>query len=318
MATPGKVWPGKPYPLGATWDGKGVNFALFSAHAEKVELCLFDRTGLREEARVTLPEYTDEVWHAYLPDARPDQLYGYRVYGPYDPLNGHRFNPNKLMIDPYAKSLHGRVRWTDAVFGYRFGGPREDLAIDRRDNARFIPKCRVVEPAFTWGEDRRPQIPWEETIILELSVRGFTMRHPGVDPEYRGSFAGLASPAMIDYLVGLGITAVELLPVHAARRRASSCRPRARQLLGLQLRSAFLRPTRGCCRPSRSPSSRPWSNGCTMPGSKCILDVVYNHTGEGNHLGPTLVVPRHRQCLVLPAAIRTGAFTRISPAPATR
>ena len=158
MPAPRKVWPGRPYPLGATWDGKGVNFALFSAHAEKVELCLFDRSGLREDARIVMPEYTDEVWHAYLPDARPDLLYGYRVYGPYDPVNGHRFNPNKLMIDPYARSLNGRLRWSDAVFGYRVGSPREDLAMDRRDNARFIPKCRVIEPAFTWGEERRPQI----------------------------------------------------------------------------------------------------------------------------------------------------------------
>src|ERR1700741_4552993 len=190
-----KVWPGRPDPLGAMWDGKGVNFALFSAHAEKVELCLFDRNGVREEVRIAIPEYTDEVWHAYLPDARPGLLYGYRVHGPYDPQNGHRFNPNKLMIDPYAKSLSGRLRWSDAVFAYRLGGPREDLAIDRRDNARFIPKCRVIEPAFTWSDERRPQIPWEETIILELSVRGITKRHPGVDPEYRGSFAGVASPA---------------------------------------------------------------------------------------------------------------------------
>jgi len=156
MPSPWKVWPGRPYPLGATWDGEGVNFAIFSAHAEKIELCLFDRSGGHEEARIVLPEYTDEVWHAYLPDARPGLLYGYRVYGPYDPSNGHRFNPNKLLIDRYAKALQGRVRWSDAVFSYRLGSPREDLSFDRRDNARNVPKCRVVEPAFTWGEDRRP------------------------------------------------------------------------------------------------------------------------------------------------------------------
>ena len=159
MASPTKVWPGRPYPLGATWDGKGVNFALFSAHAEKVELCLFDRTGSREEARIALPEYTDEVWHVYLPDARPDLLYGYRVYGPYDPANGHRFNPNKLLIDPYAKSLDGRLRWSDADFGYRVGGPREDLAIDRRDNARYMPKCRVVETGLHLGRRASPADP---------------------------------------------------------------------------------------------------------------------------------------------------------------
>jgi glycogen operon protein len=287
MATPSKVWPGKSYPLGATWDGKGVNFALFSAHAAKVELCLFDRTGLREEARVTLPEYTDEVWHAYLPDARPDQLYGYRVYGPYEPPNGHRFNPNKLMIDPYAKSLHGRVRWSDAVFAYRFGGPREDLAMDRRDNARFIPKCRIVEPAFTWGEERRPQTPWEETIILELSVRGITKRHPGVDSAYRGSFAGLASPAMIDYLLGLGITAVELLPVHAALDD--------RHLVDHGLANYWGYNTIGFFAPDpRLLSTESIAGFKTMvkrlhdSGIEVILDVVYNHSGEGNHRGPTL------------------------------
>jgi len=157
MALPEKVWPGRPYPLGATWDGEGVNFAIFSAHAEKVELCLFDRSGNREETRIVLPEYTDEVWHAYLPDARPNLLYGYRVYGPYDPSNGHRFNHNKLLLDPYAKAVQGRLRWSDAVFGYRVGNPHEDLSFDRRDNARNVPKCRVVEPAFTWGGDRRPR-----------------------------------------------------------------------------------------------------------------------------------------------------------------
>ena len=269
------------------WDGKGVNFALFSAHAEKVELCLFDRSGVREEARIVMPEYTDEVWHAYLPDARPDLLYGYRVYGPYDPPNGHRFNPNKLMIDPYTKSLHGRVRWSDAVFAYRVGSAREDLAIDRRDNARFIPKCRVVEPAFTWGDERRPQIPWEETIILELSVRGITKRHPGVDPEYHGSFAGLASPAMIDYLLELGITAVELLPIHAALDE--------RNLVEKGLANYWGYNTIGFFAPDpRLLSAESISGFKTMvkrlhdAGIEVILDVVYNHSGEGSHLGPTL------------------------------
>ena len=172
--------PASPIRLGATWDGEGVNFALFSAHAEKVELCLFDRSGQREEARIALPEYTDEVWHGYLPDARPDQLYGYRVYGPYDPAAGHRFNPNKLLLDPYARAIAGQLRWSDAVFGYRVGGPRDDLAFDRRDSARDMPKCRVVETAFTWDDDRPPRTSWEETIILEMHVRGFTIKHPEV------------------------------------------------------------------------------------------------------------------------------------------
>src|ERR1700676_5481809 len=207
---------GEPAPLGATWDGKGVNFALFSAHAERVELCLFDSSGQHEEARILLPEYTDEVWHCYLPEARPGQLYGYRVHGPYDPQAGHRFNPNKLLLDPYAREISGRLRWSDVLYGYRFGGPRGDLAIDRRDSARFMPKGRVIDSAFTWDDDRHPRNSWEETIILEMHVRGFTIRHPAVGERQRGTFAGLASPAVIDYLVGLGVTAIELLPIHAA------------------------------------------------------------------------------------------------------
>src|SRR5262252_7464621 len=287
MAPAWKVWPGRPYPLGATWDGEGVNFAIFSAHAEKVELCLFNRSGGHEEARIALPEYTDEVWHVYLPDARPNLLYGYRVYGPFDPSNGHRFNPNKLVIDPYAKALQGRLRWGDAVFGYRLGSPREDLSFDRRDNSRNIPKCRVVEPAFTWGDDRRPQIAWEETIILELHVRGITMKHPDVAPPHRGTFAGLVSPAMIDYLVGLGVTAVELLPIHASIED--------RHLLERGLVNYWGYNTIGFFAPDARFLSTPSIAGFKTAvkrlhdaGIEVILDVVYNHTGEGNHLGPTL------------------------------
>jgi glycogen operon protein len=287
MAVARRIRPGRPYPLGASWDGEGVNFALFSAHAEKVELCLFDRSGTREEARIAMPEYTDEVWHVYLPDGRPDLLYGYRVHGPYDPANGHRFNPNKLLLDPYAKSLHGGLRWSDALFGYRVGGPREDLAIDRRDDARFVPKCRVVEPAFTWGEEHRPQIPWQETIILELSVRGITKRHPGVDPGHRGTFAGLVAPAMVDYLVALGITAVELLPIHAAVDD--------RHLVNRGLANYWGYNTIGFFAPD--PRLLPVGSIADFKtmvkrlhdaGIEVILDVVYNHSGEGNHLGPTL------------------------------
>jgi isoamylase len=287
MPPPSMLWPGRPYPLGASWDGKGVNFALFSAHAEKVELCLFDRTGLQERERITLAEYTDEVWHGYLPNARPGQLYGYRVYGPYDPAQGHRFNPNKLLIDPYATALSGPLRWSDPVFGYRAGGPRADLAIDRRDNARFVPKSRVVETAFTWGDERRPHTPWEETIILELNVRGITKMHPAVEPEQRGSFAGLASPAMIDYLVGLGVTAVELMPVQAAADD--------RHLVERGLTNYWGYNTIGFCAPDpRLLAGESISGFKTMvkrlheAGIEVILDVVYNHTGEGNHLGPTL------------------------------
>jgi isoamylase len=287
MAAPSKVWPGRPYPLGATWDGEGVNFALFSAHAERVELCLFDRSGNREEARISLPEYTDEVWHAYLPDARPNLLYGYRVYGPYDPPNGHRFNPNKLLIDPYARSLHGRLRWSDAVFGYRVGSQRADLSFDRRDNARQIPKCRVVEPAFTWGEDRRPQIPWEETIILELHVRGITIKHPDVDPAHRGTFAGLASPAMIDYLVELGVTAVELLPVHAAVDDRHLIERGLVNYWGYNS-IAYFAPDPRLLATNSIAGFKTMVKRLHDAGIEVILDVVYNHSGEGSQLGPTL------------------------------
>jgi glycogen operon protein len=287
MASPAKVWPGRPYPLGATWDGEGVNFAIFSAHAEKVELCLFDRSGNHEETRIVLPEYTDEVWHAYLPDARPNLLYGYRVYGPYDPSNGHRFNHNKLLLDPYAKAVQGRLRWSDAVFGYRVGNPHEDLSFDRRDNARNVPKCRVVEPAFTWGGDRRPQIPWEETIILELHVRGITIKHPDVVPAQRGTFAGLVSPAMIDYLVDLGITAVELLPIHASIDDRHLIERGLVNYWGYNTIGFFAVDPRFLATQSIA-GFKTAVKRLHDAGIEVILDVVYNHSGEGNHLGPTL------------------------------
>ncbi|MCI0409215.1 MAG: glycogen debranching enzyme GlgX, partial [Acidobacteria bacterium] len=209
------VWPGKPYPLGATWDGQGVNFALFSEHAEKIELCLFDPQGRREVERITLREQTDQVWHGYLPEVRPGLFYGYRVYGPYKPEEGHRFNPHKLLLDPYAKGIVGPLRWSDAHFGYKVGHKREDLSFDTRDSAPGMPKCQVVDPAFTWGDDRPPWIPWHETIIYELHVKGFTIQHPEVPPQLRGTYRGLATAPVIDYLKRLGITAVELMPVHS-------------------------------------------------------------------------------------------------------
>ncbi|HWI27315.1 MAG TPA: glycogen debranching protein GlgX [Stellaceae bacterium] len=282
-----EVWPGRPYPLGATWDGKGVNFALFSENADAVELCLFDAAGLHEVARIRLPEYTDQVWHGYLPDARPNLLYGYRVYGPYRPQDGHRFNPNKLLIDPYAKALHGFVRWSDAQFGYRVGSPRDDLSFDRRDNARGMPKCRVVDTAFTWGGDHRLRTAWEETIVLEGHVRGMTLRHPGIDPARRGTFAALASPPMIDYLLQLGVTALELLPVHAFLDDRHLVQQGLTNYWGYNSIGFF------------APDPRFLANGFISDfktavmrlheaGIEVILDVVYNHTGEGNHLGPTL------------------------------
>ena len=282
-----EVWPGRPYPLGASWDGRGVNFALFSEHAEAVDLCLFDATGSHEVARIRLPEYTDQVWHGYLPDARPGLLYGYRVYGPYQPQDGHRFNPHKLLLDPYAKAIHGALRWSDAHYGYRVGSAREDLSFDRRDNARGMPKCRVVDTAFTWDEDHRPHVPWEETIILEAHVRGMTIRHPGIDAGRRGTFSGLAAPPMIDYLLQLGVTAIELLPVQAAVDDRHLAQHGRGNYWGYNTIGFF------------APEPRFLSHGFISDfkttvmrlhdaGIEVILDVVYNHTGEGNHLGPTL------------------------------
>ncbi|MGH8225658.1 MAG: glycogen debranching protein GlgX, partial [Gammaproteobacteria bacterium] len=211
-----RLAPGRPYPLGATWDGRGVNFALFSANAEKVELCLFDDSGLRETARIELQERTGDVWHGYLPDGRPGMLYGYRVYGPYEPRRGHRFNHHKLLLDPYARALTGQVRWSDANFGYNVGSPRADLSFDRRDSARAVPKCVVVDPAFTWADTCRPDHPWTESVIYEAQLKGYTMGHPDVPELLRGTVAGLADDAAIEHLLRLGVTAIELLPVQAA------------------------------------------------------------------------------------------------------
>jgi glycogen operon protein len=281
------VWPGTPFPRGATWDGEGVNFSLFSAHADKVELCIFDPSGRRELQRIELRERTDEIWHCYLPEARPGLLYGYRVHGPYKPEHGHRFNPHKLMIEPYAKHLEGPVRWSDAHFAYRIGHRREDLSFDRRDNAAGIPKCRVVDPAFTWGEDRPPRIAWSDTVIYELHVRGFTMRHPQVPEPLRGTYAGLATAPVIEYLKRLGVTTVELMPVHSFIDD--------RHLLERGLRNYWGYNTIGFFAPeARYSATGRISEFKTMvktlhsAGLEVILDVVYNHTAEGNHMGPTL------------------------------
>src|SRR5947207_2471196 len=210
-----RVWPGSPYPQGATWDGQGVNFAIFSEHAPRVGLCLFDAADHAEEsARVEMRERTDLIWHCYLPDARPGQLYGYRVHGPYEPERGHRFNPSKLLIDPYAKAISGTIKWSDALYGYPIGDTEEDLIIDTRDSAGGMPKCVVVDPAFTWGDDRPPKSPWNRTIIYECHVRGMTMLHPGIPDEIRGSYRAMAYDPIIDHLLSLGVTAVELMPVH--------------------------------------------------------------------------------------------------------
>ena len=286
-----KLWPGKPYPLGATWDGAGVNFSLFSENATKVELCLFDRNDDRREIRIPMREQTHQVWHVYLPEVRAGQFYGYRVHGPYEPQQGHRFNPAKLVLDPYAKAITRTIRWSDALFGYRIGDPEADLSSDDRDSAPNMPKCVVVDPAFSWGNDIPPSIPWHKTIIYELHVKGFTMRHPAVPPELRGTYAALTCPEVIDYLKGLGISAVELMPVHQFIADKHLEDRGLTNYWGYNSIGFF------------APDARYASSGVTgeqvaefksmvralhREGIEVILDVVYNHTGEGNHLGPTL------------------------------
>jgi isoamylase len=281
------VWPGKPYPLGATWDGEGVNFALFSEHAEKVELCLFDESSRREIHRVLVREQTDQVWHCYLPEARPELLYGYRIRGPYEPAKGLRFNHHKLLLDPYAKQIRNGLKWHDAHFGYRVGHRNEDLSYDRRDSAPGMLKGIVVDPAFTWGADQAPRTPWHRTVIYEVHVKGLTIRHPEVPENLRGTYGALTTAPIIDYLSRLGVTAIELMPVHAFIDD--------RQLIERGLRNYWGYNTIGFFAPEPRYSATGTINEFkTMvktlhsAGIEVILDVVYNHTAEGNHLGPTL------------------------------
>jgi len=282
-----RVWPGDQYPLGATWDGKGVNFALFTENATKVELCLFDEKGRREIERVVLPEYTNEIWHGYLPDLRPNQLYGYRVHGPYEPLAGHRFNANKLLIDPYAKSLIGGLQWHDANFGYKIGHPDKDLSFDTRDNARYMPKCRVVDTAFTWGDDRAPKVDWHESIVYEMHVKGFTVRLPEVPEGLRGSFEGLSAQAAVDYLKALGVAAVELLPVQAFLDDRHLIEKGLTNYWGYNT-LAFFAPDPRYLVSERLGEFKTFVQVMHSAGIEVILDVVYNHTAEGSEMGPTL------------------------------
>ena len=230
---PDRLLPGKPYPLGATWDGLGINFAVFSAHATRIDLCLYEASGRREIARYTLPEYTDEIWHGYLPDITAGLLYGCRAYGPYDPQHGHRFNPNKLLLDPYARALSGGLTWSDALFGYRPQSSRGDLSFDRRDSAPYMPKGVVTDDSFNWGDDRKPDIPWSDTVIYEAHVRGLTIQHPEIVPHERGTFAALAAPPMIEHYRRLGITADRIAAGARLRARPSPGAAQAAQLLGL-------------------------------------------------------------------------------------
>jgi len=282
-----RLRPGVAYPLGATWDGKGVNFALFSATAERVELCLFDETGKRERERLELFEHTDEIWHGYAPELRPGQLYGYRVYGPYQPQAGHRFNHHKLLLDPYAKTLHGQFRWNEALFGYQHGHPDGDLSFDTRDSAPFLPKCQVIDSARDRRNDHAPQRPWRETAIYELNLRGFTMRHPDVPADKRGTFAGLAAPEVIRHLQALGVTAIELLPVHGFVDEWSLFKAGRRNLWGYNP-IAFFAPELRYLATGRADEVEAMVRTFHDAGIEVILDVVYNHTAEGDHSGPTL------------------------------
>jgi len=281
------VWPGRPYPHGAIWDGEGVNFALFSEHGEKVELCIFDDAGQRELQRIELRERTDLIWHAYLPEARPGLVYGYRVHGPYRPEEGHRFNPNKLLLDPYARSLVGAPRWSDALYGYIVKSKREDLSFDRRDSAHGMPKSRVIDPAFTWGEDRRPDVPWHDMVIYEAHVRGLTQLHPGVPPALRGTYAGLACAPVIEHLKRLGVTSLELMPVHAL---VDERRLRERGLSNYWGYNSigYFAPENRYSSSRKVDEFKTMVKGLHSAGIELILDVVYNHTAEGDQLGPTL------------------------------
>lgn len=283
-----QVRPGSPYPLGATWDGRGTNFAIFSAHAEKIELCLFDRFGRRETDRIVLPEVTDDVWHAYLPEVVPGQVYGYRVYGPYEPERGHRFNNNKLLLDPYAKRITGHFVWTDAHFAYRTRSARADLSFDKRDNSRSMLKAVVVDDAFTWGDDRSPRVPWHDTIIYEAHVRGLTMQRKDIAPAWRGTFRGLGSPQMIEHLHRLGVTTIELLPIHGHVDEHMLVDKGLRNYWGYSSIAFFAPQPHYGAADSALEDFKATIAQLHQAGIEVLLDVVYNHTCEGNHLGPTL------------------------------
>jgi isoamylase len=280
---------GSPHPCGATWDGRGTNFAIFSANATRVEVCLFDERGQREITRVELPEYTNQIWHGYLPEVRPGTIYGYRVHGPYAPEAGHRFNPNKLLLDPYACAHIGELRWDPAIFGYQMQS-MDDLTFDPRDSAPFMPKCIVVEPGFDWtGARSRQRIQWDNTIIYEMHVRGFTKLHPAVPKRLRGSYAALGCPEILEYLKSLGVTSIELLPIHTFINDSHLLDKGLTNYWGYNSIGFFAPDPRYSS--NRAESLREFKEMVARfheTGLEVILDVVYNHTAEGNERGPTL------------------------------
>jgi isoamylase len=284
---PDKLLPGSPSPLGATWDGLGINFAVFSANAQRIDLCLFDPAGRREVTRLTLPECTDEVWHGYLPGARPGVIYGYRAHGPYEPQRGHRFNPHKLLLDPYARRIVGEIRTSEAMFGYRVNSPRADLSLDRRDSAPGVAKGMVVSDDFNWGDDRAPNVPWADTVIYEAHLKGLTYLRPDLRPRERGTFAALADPAIIEHLRRLGVTTVELMPIHAFLQDRHLLVKELRNYWGYNTLNFFSIEPRYLS-DGTADDMRIAVRRLHAAGLELILDVVYNHTAEGNEFGPTL------------------------------
>lgn len=292
-----RIQEGKPHPRGATWDGQGTNFAVFSANASKVEVCLFDAAGKREVERIALPEYTNQIWHGYLAGVGPGTIYGYRVSGPYEPEQGHRFNPNKLLLDPYAVAHTGELEWNPAIFGYQMESG-DDLTFDERDSAPFMPKCVVIDPSFEWKGKPEHQrkggpgyfaVPFDDTILYEAHVRGFTRKHPAVPEHLRGTYAGMGHPAVLEYIKSLGVTSIELLPIHTFITDSHLLEKGLTNYWGYNSIGFF------------SPDCRYASNAAKAllefkemvaqiheAGLEVILDVVYNHTAEGNERGPTL------------------------------
>ena len=285
--TSSRISEGSPFPRGANWDGKGINFALFSAHATKVELCLFEADGSTEIERIELPEYTDEVWHVYVHDLGPGTVYGYRVYGPYEPENGHRFNPNKLLLDPYAKAHVGELKWAPEVFGYTLGHPDQDLSFDTRDSAAFVPKCRVVDASFSWHHPTRVRVPWDRAVVYETHIRGYTKRHPQVPEALRGTIAGLGEQAVIDYIRELGVTTIELLPIHSFVNDSQLLDKGLTNYWGYNTIGFFAADPRYFAT-SKIDEFKQTVDRFHDAGLEVVLDVVYNHTAEGNELGPTL------------------------------
>jgi glycogen operon protein len=285
-----RVREGLPHPRGAMWDGKGVNFSLFSAAATKVELCLFDQSGKQETDRIELPEYRDEIWHGYVPDLVPGTVYGYRVHGPYAPEEGHRFNPNKLVLDPYARAHIGELKWDPAVFGYKLDAPEADLSFDERDSAPFMPKCVVVDPDFDWAREKVWQpVPWDRTIVYETHVRGYTKLHPKVPERQRGTFCGMAQKEVIAYIKSLGVTTVELLPVHTFINDSFLLDKGLTNYWGYNSIGFFAPDPRYAADKAKTLQEfKEMVARFHDAGLEVIIDVVYNHTAEGNERGPTL------------------------------